>query len=58
MTAKILIIDDEAPVRNLIKQILENNNYHCTLAANTNEARSIVKKKVFELVLCDINMPQ
>jgi len=57
MTIEILIIDDEAPVRNLIKQILEKKGYNCTLAANAQEARNYLKKQKFELVLCDMNMP-
>jgi putative nucleotidyltransferase with HDIG domain len=57
MTIEILIIDDEAPVRNLIKQILEQKGYNCTLAADAEEARNYLKKQKFELVLCDMNMP-
>ncbi len=42
--ARILIIDDEAPVRNLIKQILEQKGYDCSLAADAQEARNCLKK--------------
>jgi len=54
---KILVIDDEAPVRNLIKQILEQKGYNCTLAESAEEARNCLKKQKFELALCDMNMP-
>ncbi len=57
MTIKILVIDDEAPVRNLIKQILEQKKYNCTLASSAQEARNCLKKQKFELLLCDMNMP-
>lgn len=57
MTIKILIVDDEALVRNLIKQILEQKGYDCSLAADAQEARNCLKKQKFELVLCDMNMP-
>lgn len=57
MNANIQIVDDEAPVRNLIKKILEQKGYSCTLAADAKEARDQLKKKKFELVLCDLSMP-
>ena len=56
MTIKILVIDDEAPVRNLIKQILEQKGNDCSLAADAQEARNCLKKQKFELALCDMNM--
>lgn len=57
MKKKILIVDDEKPIRNLLKQILEAEGYACALAANAMEARECMKKQTFDLVLCDILMP-
>ena len=57
MTIKILVVDDEALVRNLIKQILEQKGYDCSLTADAQEAHNCLKKQKFELVLCDMNMP-
>ena len=54
---KILIIDDEEPIRELLGQILEKNGYACTLAANAAQARECLKKQDFELVVSDIRMP-
>ncbi|KPK28896.1 MAG: hypothetical protein AMK69_08135 [Nitrospira bacterium SG8_3] len=54
---RILIVDDEAPIRHLLKQILEAKGYSCTLAADAAEARVCLKQKNFQLVLCDILMP-
>ena len=54
---KILIVDDEEPIRNLLKQTLNKSDYHCTLAANAAEARAFLKEDHFALVLTDINMP-
>ncbi len=54
---KILVVDDEEPVRRLIARILENGGYNCTLAANAAEARERLKEQSFELVLCDMKMP-
>ncbi len=57
MMKKILIVDDEVPIRNLLRQILEAKGYACILAASAAEARECLKQQNFELVLCDILMP-
>jgi len=57
MMKKILIVDDEVPIRNLLGQILEAKGYACILAASAAEARECLKQQNFELVLCDILMP-
>ncbi|MBW2342193.1 MAG: response regulator [Deltaproteobacteria bacterium] len=54
---RILIVDDEEPIRQLLEEILERKGYECTQAANALEAREHLKEQNFELVLCDINMP-
>ena len=56
-TAKVLIVDDEEPVRDLIGEILNMSGYDCMLAADAQEARCFLSREEFELVLCDINMP-
>ena len=55
--SKILIVDDEESVRSVLGEMLELNNYQCTLAASTAEAHSLLDKDKFELVISDINMP-
>ena len=57
MMANVLVVDDEVQVRNLIKQLLEINGYKCTLAPDTNQARSYLKEDTFDLILCDMHMP-
>jgi two-component system NtrC family sensor kinase len=54
---KILVVDDEEPIRNLLKKTLNKSDYRCTLAANAAEARAFLKEDHFEVVLTDINMP-
>jgi two-component system NtrC family sensor kinase len=54
---KILIVDDEQAIRQLLGQLLEKNGYDCTLAANAAQARECLKKQDFELVVSDIRMP-
>ncbi|HJX30575.1 MAG TPA: HD domain-containing phosphohydrolase [Thermodesulfobacteriota bacterium] len=57
MIANVLVVDDEVQILNLIKQLLETNGYKCTLAPDTNQARSYLKEDTFDLILCDMHMP-
>lgn len=54
---KILIVDDEASVRSLLRRILEKNGYNCIAASSAKEARTFLKEKYFDLLLSDIKMP-
>ncbi|MEX2126503.1 MAG: sigma-54 dependent transcriptional regulator [Woeseia sp.] len=56
-TAHVLVVDDEADIRALIQEILTDENYRVTVAANAAEARSARKGNKFDLVLLDIWMP-
>ncbi len=53
----LLILDDEAPVRNLLDRFLKREGYECRQARDTNEARRLLLDDEFDLILCDINMP-
>ena len=57
---KILIIEDEEPIRRVLVRILidENKNFQITEAKNGKEGISYLKKEKFDLVLCDIKMPK
>jgi len=54
---QILVVDDEEPIRRLLKRMLERNNFRCVLAASASETRNRLKDQNFELILCDVNMP-
>ena len=54
---RILIVDDEKENNEIIKDILEDVNYHAVLANNANEAKTIVAVEDFDLVLLDVWMP-
>jgi len=56
--AKILIIDDEAPIRRVLREILENESYQVDEAANGMEALKLIKEQEFDAVFCDIKMPE
>ena len=56
--AKILVIDDEAAIRRILKEILEHEQYQVDDAASAIEALPLVKENVYDAILCDIKMPQ
>ena len=53
---KILIIDDEAPIRRVLRDILENESYQVVDAASGEQALQYVKEQEFDAVICDIKM--
>jgi PAS domain S-box-containing protein len=54
---RIMAVDDELHVRLIVKHILESNGFQIALAADTAEARNLLREQTFDLVLCDIKMP-
>src|SRR5690606_18829074 len=54
--AKILIIDDERAIRNTLREILEYENFEVEDVDNGVDGIELIKKKNFDLVLCDIKM--
>lgn len=55
---KVLVIDDERAIRNTLKDILGYENYKVEVAEHAKEALDILKKNSFDLILCDIKMPE
>ena len=57
---KILLIEDEEPIRRVIVRILtqENASYEITEAVDGKEGLNLLEKSKFDLVLCDIKMPK
>ncbi|MBU6459451.1 MAG: sigma-54 dependent transcriptional regulator [Proteobacteria bacterium] len=53
----ILVVDDEAGIRDLLKEILQDEGYQVTLAENATQARQFRKGRRPDLVLLDIWMP-
>jgi len=56
--ASILIIDDERAIRNVLKDILNNEGYITDEATDGEEGLKKFKTANFDLVLCDIKMPK
>jgi DNA-binding NtrC family response regulator len=58
MTAsRILVVDDEADIRGLLKEILAEEGYEVDVAADATQARTSRATQVPDLVLLDIWMP-
>jgi putative two-component system response regulator len=55
--ARILIVDDEEPIRRSLVRLLERAGYQCAAAADAVEARSLLTRESFDLMLCDVTMP-
>lgn len=54
---KILIVDDENDIAELISDILEDEGYETAIANDGNTAISKVKEEDFDLILLDVMMP-
>lgn len=54
---KILIVDDEVKIRELLKLNLELAGYECILAQNGDEALSKIKQTRPDLILLDVMIP-
>ncbi|MDR3095409.1 MAG: sigma-54 dependent transcriptional regulator [Bacteroidales bacterium] len=55
--AKILVIDDERGIRNTLKEVLEYESHEVDVAVDGPEGIELFGKGNYELVLCDIKMP-
>ncbi len=54
---KILIVDDEKPICDLIDLNLSSAGYHCTAVQDGLQAIDLIEKEEFDLVLLDIMLP-
>jgi two-component system nitrogen regulation response regulator NtrX len=57
MKPRILVIDDEAGIRDSMRMILEYEGYECLLAATGPDGLAIVEREPLDLVFLDIKMP-
>lgn len=55
--ARILIVDDDEIMRWMITDFLRRQGHDCTPAENVAEACKHLRKKSFELIISDFNMP-
>ena len=55
---KIIVVEDDVKLNNLIKTILEKNSYIVDSAYNPNEAFLKMEKSSYNLIISDIRMPE
>ena len=55
---KILIVEDEVPISNLIKENLNDAGYLCFCAFDGMQAADMVERERYDLVLLDIMLPE
>ncbi|HUK28954.1 MAG TPA: response regulator [Candidatus Acidoferrales bacterium] len=58
MASKILIVDDDAPIRELVRMVLSDAGYSVVLASDGVEGVEMFQKENPDLVLLDILMPR
>lgn len=54
---KILIVEDEKRLRDLIRDYLKKEGYHITLAVNGEEGLHLALQEDYDLILLDVMMP-
>jgi DNA-binding NtrC family response regulator len=56
--AKILVIDDEKSIRTTLQEILQYESHEVDLASSGPEGLEMFAQKKYDIVLCDIKMPE
>lgn len=54
---KILIVDDEQDIRNIVSIYLENNDFETVQAESGSKALEIIEKEKIDLAILDVMMP-
>ncbi len=57
MKPRILVIDDEAAIRDSLRMILEYEGYDCILAPTAQDGINVIERDPPDLVFLDIKMP-
>src|SRR4030095_1662054 len=55
--ARILIVDDERSIRELLEIFLRKEGYEVQTASSVSNALSVIKSTEFDLIVSDIRMP-
>jgi DNA-binding response OmpR family regulator len=56
MKKHLLIVDDEAEIRDLLAEFLTLQGYRTTIAASTDEAQKAVTRDAPDLIICDLQL--
>ena len=57
MAQKILIVDDDMRLRQMVMRYLDENGFKSTSVANANEMCKAIQRDTFDLYVLDINLP-
>jgi len=57
-TARILLVDDEAPIRMTLERLLQRRGYVVMVAASGEEALTQLAQHRFDLLLLDLRLPR
>ncbi len=55
---RILVVDDEFPIANLIKETLANAGYYCECVYDGEAAADAIEQNKYDLVLLDVMLPK
>jgi len=58
VTGTILVVDDDAEMRSMISDLLQDRGHQVTATHSGQEALTLLSKQVFEVVLTDLRMPE
>ena len=53
----LLVVDDDARLRELLRRYLSDNGFRVTVAADAREARANLASFAFDLIVLDVMMP-
>ncbi len=57
MKSRILVVDDEESIREFLEIMLRKEGYEVTCAEDGQKALDLIKKKSFDMVISDLQMP-
>jgi CheY-like chemotaxis protein len=58
MQGRVLIVEDDASIRDLLKTILSRDGYGIDIATDGNEAIAALEENSFDAILLDLMMPR
>jgi putative two-component system response regulator len=57
VAARVIVVDDEESVRQMLARILNRSGYSCDVASDGVEALQAIRENEYDLVLTDMDMP-
>lgn len=58
MPGRLLVVDDDQRLRDLLKKYLEDHDFIVSAAANASQARVFLAESAFDLIILDVMMPE